>query len=171
MVRSDTAVLLLDLAPYKLKPGDRLRFRLEARDRKGQIASTVERTIHIAADNNAADRQLARFDKQQESFAREAAQADRRAREGQPTDAADGGEIRVRGRGDSPGEDRRAAAPPRPRRRKANPRKSPRKRAKAWSNCVGKWQSRQRPRSGTRARRSGFPASCAIWRTRPSNSK
>jgi len=68
LVRSDTAVLSVDLAPYELKPGEHVRYYLEARDRKGQTARTVERQIRIAADHNAADQQLDRFEKKQDSF-------------------------------------------------------------------------------------------------------
>ncbi len=68
IVCSDTAVLSLDLEPFKLKPGDQIRYHLEARDRKGQTVSTVERIIRIAADNNAADQQLARFEKEQKDL-------------------------------------------------------------------------------------------------------
>ena len=90
---------------------------LEARDRKGQTASHGRADIRISADNNAADQQLARFEKEAGQLSGEAAQADRPAREGQPEDAADGGEVRAAGREDSPGEGGARRPPPRLRRR------------------------------------------------------
>jgi hypothetical protein len=67
-VRSDTVVWPLDLAGVGLKVGEALRYRVEARDRKGQTAASQEYTIRIAADANAADQQLAAFEKSQDPF-------------------------------------------------------------------------------------------------------
>ena len=68
LVRNDTATLAVDLAPYELKPGEHLRYCLEARDRKGQTARTVERLIRISSDKHAAERQEDRFEKKQDSL-------------------------------------------------------------------------------------------------------
>jgi hypothetical protein len=67
-VRSDTLVASLDLGAMGLKLNDTLRYRVEVRDRKGQSAQTKEYLVRIAADNNAADRQLAEFEKSQDAF-------------------------------------------------------------------------------------------------------
>jgi hypothetical protein len=68
LVRNDTATLTVDLASYELKPGEHLRYCLEARDRKGQTARSVERLIRISADKHAAERQEDRFEKKQGSL-------------------------------------------------------------------------------------------------------
>lgn len=68
-VRGDTALLALDLLPFDLKPGELVRYRVQVEDRKGQLAETQDYLIRIAADGNAADKQLARFEQQQDSFA------------------------------------------------------------------------------------------------------
>jgi hypothetical protein len=67
-VRSDNVVWPLDLEALGLKVGETLRYRVEARDRKGQTATSQEYTVRIAADPNAADRQLADFEKSQDPF-------------------------------------------------------------------------------------------------------
>ncbi|MGH7135592.1 MAG: hypothetical protein ACREHD_07620, partial [Pirellulales bacterium] len=67
-VRGDTALVALDLLPYDLKPGEHVRYRVQVEDRKGQVAETQDYVIRIAADGNAADQQLARFEQQQDSF-------------------------------------------------------------------------------------------------------
>ena len=67
-VRGDTALLALDLLPLDLKPGEHVRYRVQVEDRKGQVAETQDYVIRIAADGNAADQQLARFEQQQDSF-------------------------------------------------------------------------------------------------------
>jgi hypothetical protein len=64
-VRHDTAVGVLDLIPHQLKPGEFVRYRLQARDRKGQIAQTQELVVRIQQDPNAADAQLAAMTQQQ----------------------------------------------------------------------------------------------------------
>jgi hypothetical protein len=58
----------LDLAAMKLVLGDTLTYRLEAVDRKGQKGTTAEFKIRIAATPNAADQQLAAFEKTQDPF-------------------------------------------------------------------------------------------------------
>jgi hypothetical protein len=67
-VRSETVVWPLDLAALGLKVGESLRYRVQARDRKGQTATTQEYTIRIAPDPNAADQQLAAFEQTQDPF-------------------------------------------------------------------------------------------------------
>jgi hypothetical protein len=59
---------MVDLAPYELKPGEHVRYRLEVRDRKGQTARTVERLIRISTDKHAAEREQNRFEKKQDSL-------------------------------------------------------------------------------------------------------
>jgi hypothetical protein len=60
---------IFDLAPYKLNPGDVLRYVIEARDRKGQVTRTPEYTVRIATDATSGDdRQLAAFEKTQDPF-------------------------------------------------------------------------------------------------------
>ncbi len=66
--RSETMLASLDLPAMDLKPGDHVRYRVEARDRKGQSAQTQEFVVRIANDNNAADKQLESFDKNQDTF-------------------------------------------------------------------------------------------------------
>ncbi|HEX5447473.1 MAG TPA: hypothetical protein VFW87_26900, partial [Pirellulales bacterium] len=61
-VRGETALVSLDLAAFELKPGERLRYRAQVEDRKGQVAETQDYTVRIAADGNSADQQLARFE-------------------------------------------------------------------------------------------------------------
>ena len=58
----------LDVPAMNLKTGEHVRYRVEARDRKGQSAQTQEFVVRIAADNNAADKQLESFDKSQDTF-------------------------------------------------------------------------------------------------------
>jgi hypothetical protein len=67
-VRGDTALVSLDLLPFELKAGEHVRYRVQVEDRKGQVAETQDYVIRIAADNNSADQQLARFEQQQDSF-------------------------------------------------------------------------------------------------------
>jgi hypothetical protein len=52
----------------KLKLGGQLWYAVEVRDTKGQTARTPEFTVRVAADPNAADKQLDDFDKTQDSF-------------------------------------------------------------------------------------------------------
>jgi hypothetical protein len=60
---------IFDLTPYKLNPGDVLRYVVEAKDRKGQVTRTPEYTVRIAADKTSGDdRQLAAFEKTQDPF-------------------------------------------------------------------------------------------------------
>lgn len=66
--QSDNLLTSLDLAPLRLKAGESIRYHAEARDRKGQVAKTQDFTIRIAADRNAADQQLAAFEKGQDPF-------------------------------------------------------------------------------------------------------
>jgi hypothetical protein len=67
-VRSDTVVAALDLEPHQLKQGDFVRYRIQARDRKGQLAQTKEFVVRIQHDNNAADKQLASTAEQHETL-------------------------------------------------------------------------------------------------------
>ncbi|HEV3006776.1 MAG TPA: hypothetical protein VGX78_20065, partial [Pirellulales bacterium] len=66
--RGDTAQMSLDLAPYELKPGELVKYRVQVEDRKGQVAETQDYAVRIAVDDNAADRQLARFEQVQDAF-------------------------------------------------------------------------------------------------------
>ncbi|MDR3635188.1 MAG: hypothetical protein P4L84_15395 [Isosphaeraceae bacterium] len=66
--RSDNVLAILDLPALELKAGEHVRYRVEARDRKGQSAQTQEFIVRIAADDNAADKQLANYDKGQDAF-------------------------------------------------------------------------------------------------------
>ncbi|HUY36541.1 MAG TPA: hypothetical protein VMV69_27645 [Pirellulales bacterium] len=72
--RGDTAQLALDLAPYELKAGEQVKYRVQVEDRKGQIAETQDYVVRIAVDDNAADRQLARFEQTQDAFQQKLAQ-------------------------------------------------------------------------------------------------
>jgi hypothetical protein len=67
-VRSETVVWPLDLEALGVKVGETLRYRVQARDRKRQTATSQEYTVRIAADPNAADQQLANFEKTQDPF-------------------------------------------------------------------------------------------------------
>jgi hypothetical protein len=67
-VRSESILAALDLKTHALKPGEFVRYRVQARDRKGQIAQTQEFVVKLAADPNAADKQLAAVENQYDSF-------------------------------------------------------------------------------------------------------
>jgi hypothetical protein len=58
----------LDLPAMSLKLGEQVRYRVEARDRKGQVARTPEFMVRIQADPAAADQQLAAFEKTEDPF-------------------------------------------------------------------------------------------------------
>ncbi len=67
--RADTAIVTLDLVAEQLKAGDVLKYRAEVRDRKGQTAQTQDFTIRIVTnDTNAADKKLAQFEQQDDTF-------------------------------------------------------------------------------------------------------
>ena len=68
-VTTDDRLYTLDLEQFGMKPGDVLKYRLEAHDRKEQSRSTQEFTIRIQNDANAADKKLEAFEKQQEQLA------------------------------------------------------------------------------------------------------
>lgn len=68
LTRSDTAILSLDLVPFLLKPGEHVRYRALVEDRKGQVAETRDFVVRIANGNNAADKQLARYEQQQDAL-------------------------------------------------------------------------------------------------------
>ncbi len=69
ITRADTAIVTLDLLQESLKSGDVIKYRAEVRDRKGQTAQTQDFTIRIVAnDPNAADKKLAQFEKQEDTF-------------------------------------------------------------------------------------------------------
>jgi hypothetical protein len=72
--RGDTALVALDLLPLDLKPNEQVRYRAQVEDRKGQVAETRDYIIRIAADGNAADQQLARFEQTQDAFQQKLAQ-------------------------------------------------------------------------------------------------
>lgn len=67
-VRNDNFVYTLDLPKMGLKLGDQIRYRVEAHDRGEKSKSTVELTIKIQDDANAADKKLANFEKAQDTF-------------------------------------------------------------------------------------------------------
>ena len=67
-VRNDNTVYTLDLPKMGLKLGDQIRYRVEAHDRGEKSKSTVELTISIRDDANAADKRLANFEKAQDTF-------------------------------------------------------------------------------------------------------
>ncbi len=67
-IRSDNIAHALDLVALKVKTGDTIHYRLEARDRKGQKALTPELAVRIAPDPNADDKQLDAFEKTQDPF-------------------------------------------------------------------------------------------------------
>ena len=67
LLRADTALLTLDLTTFDLKPGEHVRYRAQVEDRKGQVAETRDFVVRIADDNNAADKQLARFEQSQDT--------------------------------------------------------------------------------------------------------
>lgn len=66
--KADTTIVVLDLVVEKLKEGDVLKYRVEARDRKGQSAQTQDFIIRIKQDPQAADQQLANVEKNEENF-------------------------------------------------------------------------------------------------------
>lgn len=66
--RSETTVVTLDLEKEGLKVGESLLYRVEARDRRGQSATTKDYVIRMAEDDNAADRQLAQQTERTETF-------------------------------------------------------------------------------------------------------
>ena len=67
--RSESLTASLDLKALDVKAGEHIRYRVEARDRKGQSAQTQEFIIRInAGDGNAADKQLENYEKGQDTF-------------------------------------------------------------------------------------------------------
>jgi len=68
-VTTDDRLYTLDLAQFGMKPGDVLKYRVEAHDRKEQSRSTQEFSIRIQNDPQAADKKLEAFEKQQEQLA------------------------------------------------------------------------------------------------------
>jgi hypothetical protein len=66
--RSDLVVSTLDLAPFELKPGEHIRYAVQARDRKGQIAQTKEFLIRLVGDKSGADQQLEALAKAEENL-------------------------------------------------------------------------------------------------------
>ena len=66
--KSENTLTSLDIPGMDLKPGEHIRYRVEARDRKGQSAQTQEFVVRIAhgVDNNSADKQLETYDKNQD---------------------------------------------------------------------------------------------------------
>jgi len=68
IVRNDSVVFGFDLEPYALKSGEHVRYCVQARDRKGLVAQTPEFVLRLAADANAADKQLATLEKTQDAF-------------------------------------------------------------------------------------------------------
>lgn len=73
-VRGETLTHTLNLPEYQLQAGEWVRYRVQCRDRKDQIAQTQDFVIRLAADENAADRQLTRFEEAQDTFQQRLAQ-------------------------------------------------------------------------------------------------
>jgi hypothetical protein len=73
-VRGETLAHTLNLADFQLQAGEFIRFRVQCRDRKDQIAQTRDYIIRLASEENAADRQLARFEEAQDTFQQRLAQ-------------------------------------------------------------------------------------------------
>ena len=65
---SDTIVTALDLPALQVKPGETLRYRVEARDRKGQVTRSQEYSVLISIDKRGDDQTLAAFEKTQDPF-------------------------------------------------------------------------------------------------------
>ncbi|MBI5761558.1 MAG: hypothetical protein HZA46_23860 [Planctomycetales bacterium] len=66
--RTDTVISAIDLAAMDLKPGDHIRYRVEARDKKKQSKTTQEYVIRIQDVANAEDKLLANLDKSEDTF-------------------------------------------------------------------------------------------------------
>ncbi|MGE0608203.1 MAG: hypothetical protein AB7O62_13995 [Pirellulales bacterium] len=66
--RGDNLLASLDVPSFNLVPGQVLRYRAAVRDSKGQTAETPEFIVRIASDEQAADKQLARFEQQEDTF-------------------------------------------------------------------------------------------------------
>ena len=66
--QSENAVVMLDLKEEGLKLDQTLRYRVEVRDAKGQSATTLDYTIKIAKDNNAADQQFTQYQDKTETL-------------------------------------------------------------------------------------------------------
>jgi hypothetical protein len=67
-VREDSVVAALDLELHQLKRGEFVRYRVQARDRKGQINQSREFVVRIQPDNHAADKQVAALAQQQDAL-------------------------------------------------------------------------------------------------------
>jgi hypothetical protein len=59
----DDVAAVLDLGSLSPAMGQLIRYRAEARDRKGQVGRSKEYVIHMTADQGAAERQLAELEK------------------------------------------------------------------------------------------------------------
>ena len=66
-VQSDNVVAMIDLEALGLQMDQTLRYRVEVRDTKGQNVTSEDRTIRMANDNNAVDRQMAQHQEKTES--------------------------------------------------------------------------------------------------------
>ena len=66
LLKADLALLSLDLTSFDLKPGEFVRYRAYVEDRKGQAAETRDYLVRIADDHNALDKQLARYEENQD---------------------------------------------------------------------------------------------------------
>ncbi len=67
--KSSALATSLDVPAWNLKRGQHLRYRVEARDRKGQSAQTQDFIVRIADDDKAADKELDNFDRNQDNLA------------------------------------------------------------------------------------------------------
>ena len=66
--RSENFVATIDLTALGVGVGQHVRYRVEARDRKGQTAQTQEFVVRVANDANAADKALETLDKTEDTF-------------------------------------------------------------------------------------------------------
>lgn len=67
-LRNDTVLTTIDLPALNLKPGDSVRYHVEARDRKGQTTATKDYVIRLSMDKSGADKELTQFEKNQDPF-------------------------------------------------------------------------------------------------------
>ena len=155
-VRSDNLVATLDLGALGVTVGQHVRYRVEARDRKGQTAQTQEFVVRIAADNNASDKALAELDKKEDSFRENLVKLIAEQAKVRDTVAAMEAKYAALGGKDQAGErrGRRQPAEARPGRRRRSPTRpmtrptsrpssTPRV-PRSWRNCGPNWRSSPR---------------------------
>ena len=154
----------LDLPAMDLKTGEHVRYRVEARDRKGQSAQTQEYVVRIAADNNAADKQLESFDKSQDTFRENLVKLIAEQAKVRGDGQGDGREVRARSKRRSKAAEAEAEAPPPTRRPSPTTRPRPPSRPSStpsWpsssTSCARNWPRPPRRRSRTRSSASRSP--------------